>query len=138
MPPQMASDILSVMVGQDLLAKTCGPTRSIHTMGAWRMTDFGSSTLTATYRGTVVRSEWHNDYGNVVVIQHDLPTGTVYSFYGHMASRAVAVGNSVETGTAVGVIGETGAICFGVHVHFAVSIVLGHSQRLLRLVLLVS
>lgn len=55
--------------------------------------------------GTVVRSEVSNGYGNFVVIKH---AEGLYTHYAHMASRTVNVGDTVNAGQQVGVIGNTG------------------------------
>ena len=60
-------------------------------------------------------------YGEVVVIQHDDGPTKYYTLYGHMApgSRVVNVGEAVEQGQQIGVMGSTGCST-GQHVHFEI------------------
>lgn len=44
-------------------------------------------------------------YGNVVVIDHD---GAGYSLYAHLHSRSVSIGDRVQEGQTIGVVGDTG------------------------------
>ncbi len=57
-------------------------------------------------------------YGNYVIIQHD---GTYSTLYGHMASVAVSVGQSVSAGQTIGYVGSTGHST-GFHLHFEVRV----------------
>ena len=53
--------------------------------------------------------------GNSVLINH----GTFYSFYGHMESVSVQVGQNVVAGEIIGIMGNTGT-SDGVHTHFEI------------------
>lgn len=78
------------------------------------------SSVTPAASGTVVFSGFRGqDYGNVVVIRHDLPGGKeVYSLYAHMESKpSVSVGEAVSSNTTLGQSGSTGRST-GPHVHF--------------------
>ena len=57
-------------------------------------------------------------YGNYVIIQHD---GTYSTLYGHMASVAVSVGQTVSQGQTIGYVGSTG-FSTGFHLHFEVRV----------------
>jgi murein DD-endopeptidase MepM/ murein hydrolase activator NlpD len=72
----------------------------------------------ATQRGRVVLAEELFLPGNTVVIDHGLG---VYTFYGHMQSIAVSVGDAVEKGTVLGKVGATGRVT-GPHLHWALTI----------------
>ena len=49
-----------------------------------------------------------SNYGRYVVIAHELPEGTVYSLYAHLASISCEVGQNVTNADAIGVLGYTG------------------------------
>ena len=70
----------------------------------------------AASSGTVVKALSDKERGNYVVIQHDDMYATSYS---HMNSIAVKVGQTIESGTVVGVVGSTG-ISTGPHLHFEI------------------
>ncbi|GEM_PF-46078 len=57
-------------------------------------------------------------YGNYVIISHD---GTYSTLYGHLAYASVSVGEYVEQGQTIGVIGSTGHST-GAHLHFEVRV----------------
>lgn len=87
---------------------------------AHRGTDYapGGPPVPAIERGTVVRSEYQSGLGNVVVLRH--PDG-YYSGYSHLASRAVNVGQGVGKGQHIGVVGNTGTLSQGRHLHLTIS-----------------
>jgi murein DD-endopeptidase MepM/ murein hydrolase activator NlpD len=63
-----------------------------------------------------------NFYGNLVVIEHDLPTPngeTLYTLYGHMSQVYVETGDRVAQGEQIGEVGATG-VALGPHLHFEV------------------
>lgn len=66
--------------------------------------------------GKVVESGFNSSYGNYVKILHP---GGIYTFYAHLAQRAVSVGNIVQSGFRLGTMGMTGNAT-GVHLHFEV------------------
>ncbi len=49
-----------------------------------------------------------SNYGRYVVVAHDLPEGTVYSLYAHLASVSCEVGQRVERGSELGILGYSG------------------------------
>ncbi|MEU5880280.1 M23 family metallopeptidase [Spirillospora sp. NPDC047279] len=64
-------------------------------------------TVVASAAGTVIRSTKHvnqSGYGNHVVIQH---SGGYQSWYAHLKSRSVKVGQKVSSGTKIGALGRT-------------------------------
>lgn len=72
--------------------------------------------IKAADNGRVVSAGWKGNYGNCVIIDH----GNGYrTLYGHMSSISVAVGDVVEQGEKLGVMGSTGDST-GVHLHFEV------------------
>lgn len=69
--------------------------------------------------GRVVRSEWHSGLGNIVVIRNDVDG--YYIGYAHLLERWVSVGTRVVPGQMIGVVGATGTLQNGRHLHFTVS-----------------
>lgn len=74
--------------------------------------------IRATNDGTVVMSGLYLIRGNLVVIDHG---AGVFSLYGHMTSRAVAVGDVVHQGDVIGGVGTTG-LSTGPHLHWEMSV----------------
>lgn len=72
--------------------------------------------VVAVLGGTVVHAGWGGAYGNEVELRHH--DGS-YTVYGHLSSVAVRVGQTVDTGTRLGLSGATGNVT-GPHLHFEV------------------
>jgi murein DD-endopeptidase MepM/ murein hydrolase activator NlpD len=66
--------------------------------------------------GTVVRAGWYGGYGNVVVIKH---TGGYTTWYGHLSTIRIKVGQKVRRGQVVGLSGRSGHAT-GPHLHFEI------------------
>ena len=60
-------------------------------------------------------------YGNLVVVEHDLPglVAPLYSLYGHLSEISVREGNQVQAGQQLGRVGMSG-VATGSHLHFEV------------------
>ena len=81
--------------------------------------------------GTIVSSGWglfsgaadnvNDPYGKAVVVKHDFgyKGQPLYTIYAHMSETISLVGQHVETGDVVGLVGATGATT-GPHLHFEV------------------
>lgn len=81
--------------------------------------------------GTVVSADWglfsespgniNDPYGKAVVIKHDFgyKGQPLYTIYAHMSEIIALVGQHVETGDVIGLVGSTG-ITTGPHLHFEV------------------
>ncbi len=81
--------------------------------------------------GTVVSADWglyteapgnqSDPYGQAVVVRHDFgyKGQTLYTIYAHMSRIIAVVGQRVETGDVLGLVGATGATT-GPHLHFEV------------------
>jgi murein DD-endopeptidase MepM/ murein hydrolase activator NlpD len=79
---------------------------------------FAGTPIHAAQRGRVVLAEELFFSGNTIVIDHGLG---VYSFYGHMNSFDVAVGDVVEKGALLGKVGATGRVT-GPHLHWGLTV----------------
>ncbi|HTX78697.1 MAG TPA: M23 family metallopeptidase [Longilinea sp.] len=62
-------------------------------------------------------------YGNLVILQHQLPQSDqpVFTLYGHLSKIDVSVGDHVSAGQVIGQVGVTG-YAIGAHLHFEVRI----------------
>ena len=72
----------------------------------------------ATASGTVTQAGWVDGYGYLVEIKHD---GGITTRYGHNSALLVTVGQQVEQGTLVALVGSTGNST-GPHCHYEVRI----------------
>ncbi len=72
----------------------------------------------ATASGTVTQAGWVDGYGNLVEIKHD---GGITTRYGHNSALLVTVGQQVEQGTVIALVGSTGNST-GPHCHYEVRI----------------
>ncbi len=87
--------------------------------------------ILATGPGTVISADWGlyteapgnigDPYGQAVVIRHDFgyKGQALYTIYAHMSTIIAVVGQHVETGDVLGLVGDTGATT-GPHLHFEV------------------
>ncbi len=82
----------------------------------------------ACKKGTVIKAvtdrpqntyPYSMQYGNHIIILHE--DGVTTSLYGHLSSGNVAVGDVVETGQQIGVIGNSG-YSTGQHLHFEIRV----------------
>lgn len=69
----------------------------------------------ATLTGTVILSSWTIETGNVIQLQHE---NNIVSVYKHCASLLKKVGDKVQTGDAIAIIGNSGELTTGPHLHF--------------------
>jgi len=89
------------------------------------------SPILAAGPGTVVSADWglyteapgneSDPYGKAVVLRHDFgyKGQSLYTVYAHMNEIIAVVGQRVETGDVIGLVGATGAVT-GPHLHFEV------------------
>lgn len=74
----------------------------------------------AAGNGVVTRSNVETEGGNVIEITHTDRSGREYvTQYAHLSVRGVNVGDVVNAGDVIGVMGDTGTMASGVHLHFA-------------------
>ncbi len=69
----------------------------------------------AVMDGFVIASDWTLDFGNTIAIQH---TNNIVTFYKHNSLLLKKVGSNVKAGEAVAIIGNTGELTNGPHLHF--------------------
>jgi len=74
--------------------------------------------VVAADAGTVIISGYNSSYGNYVVLNHGNGMTTLYA---HFSTRSVRVGDTVQRGQQVGLVGSTG-VSTGPHLHFEVSV----------------
>ena len=65
--------------------------------------------------GTVVFASWAQDAGNVIAVQH---RGNILSVYKHNSALLKKVGTFVNAGDIISIIGNTGELTNGPHLHF--------------------
>jgi murein DD-endopeptidase MepM/ murein hydrolase activator NlpD len=65
--------------------------------------------------GTVIFSSWTQDSGYVIMIQH---RGNLISAYKHNAQLLKKVGNFVNAGEIISIVGNSGELTNGPHLHF--------------------
>ena len=65
--------------------------------------------------GTVILASWTQDSGNVIAIQH---RGNLISVYKHNAELLKKVGTFVNAGEIVAIVGNSGEMTDGPHLHF--------------------
>jgi murein DD-endopeptidase MepM/ murein hydrolase activator NlpD len=71
--------------------------------------------ISAVMDGTVIFSEWTIQTGYVLFIQHD---ADLISAYKHNSELLKSKGDRVKAGEAVAIIGNTGELSTGPHLHF--------------------
>ncbi len=69
----------------------------------------------ATLAGHVISSDWTMNTGYTIAIQHD---NNLVSFYKHNSSLLKHVGDKVRMGEAIAIIGNSGVLTSGPHLHF--------------------
>jgi murein DD-endopeptidase MepM/ murein hydrolase activator NlpD len=76
----------------------------------------GNRNIVAADNGRVISTGYRNDYGNYITIDHLNGYETMYA---HLSKISVNVGQIVEKGERIGIMGATGD-AFGVHLHFEI------------------
>lgn len=72
-------------------------------------------TIKAVLAGTVIISNWTLETGYIIVLQH---TQNIVSIYKHNAALLHKVGELVRAGEPIAIIGHTGELSTGPHLHF--------------------
>jgi murein DD-endopeptidase MepM/ murein hydrolase activator NlpD len=81
-------------------------------------TDIGAEpneVVKATLDGTVTMDGWTIEYGNIIYIQHE---NNLVSVYKHNSVLLKKTGNVVKAGDAIAIIGNSGELTTGPHLHF--------------------
>ena len=65
--------------------------------------------------GTVIYSGWSEDAGHTIQIQH---TDDIVSIYKHNEKLLKKTGEKVKAGTPIALVGNTGDVSTGTHLHF--------------------
>ncbi|MGZ9164350.1 MAG: M23 family metallopeptidase [Anaerolineales bacterium] len=72
--------------------------------------------ITATMDGRIVHAGWNNQgYGNLVIVEN----GDYKTYYAHLSSIPVSVGDTVNAGATIGLSGNTGNST-GPHLHYEI------------------
>lgn len=73
----------------------------------------------AAGNGVVTRSNVEKEGGNVIEITHTDINGVQYvTQYAHLRERLVSLGDTVSANDVIGIMGDTGTMASGVHLHF--------------------
>jgi len=73
------------------------------------------SVVKAVLDGTVIGAGWNDDTGHTIQIQH---TDDIISIYKHNEKLLKKVGDKVKAGTAIALVGNSGDLSTGTHLHF--------------------
>lgn len=71
--------------------------------------------IKAVMEGYVISSDWSIETGNTIGIQH---ANNIISFYKHNSKNLKKSGDPVKAGEAIAIIGNTGELTNGPHLHF--------------------
>ena len=74
-----------------------------------------NSVVHTVLNGTVIFSQWTDDTGFVIQIQHD---NNLISVYKHNVKLLKKTGDRVKAGDAIALVGNSGSITTGAHLHF--------------------
>lgn len=69
----------------------------------------------SVYHGVVILADWNPETGHVIGVQH---TNNMVSFYKHNSKLLKKVGSFVKKGEAIAIIGDSGELSTGPHLHF--------------------
>lgn len=73
------------------------------------------SVVKATLDGTVIHAGWSEDTGYTIQLQHE---GDIISIYRHNEKLLKKTGDKVAAGSPIALVGNTGEISTGAHLHF--------------------
>lgn len=74
-----------------------------------------NTSIQAVLNGTVILADWTPETGHVIAIQHDQ---SILSIYKHNSVLLKKVGEQVNAGDPIAIIGNTGELTTGPHLHF--------------------
>ncbi len=73
--------------------------------------------IKASLDGFVIQSDWTMDAGNTIGIQH---SNNIVTFYKHNSTLLKKAGDQVKAGEAIAIIGNSGELTDGPHLHFEI------------------
>ena len=74
-----------------------------------------NSVVSSTLDGTVIYQGWSDEYGYTIQVQH---SNDIISIYKHNTKLLKTTGDKVSAGTPIALVGNTGTLSFGNHLHF--------------------
>ena len=74
-----------------------------------------NTAIKAVLEGIVITADWTLETGNTIGIQH---SNNLITFYKHNSTLLKQVGDIVKAGEAIAIIGNTGTLTSGPHLHF--------------------
>lgn len=74
-----------------------------------------NSPIKASLDGSVIQSDWSLENGHTIAIQH---ADNLVSVYKHNSSLLKKLGTQIKAGEAIAIIGNTGTLTQGPHLHF--------------------
>ncbi|MBD79098.1 MAG: peptidase M23 [Crocinitomicaceae bacterium] len=74
-----------------------------------------NASVSATYDGVIIHSAWTTGEGHVLYIQH---AGDLVSVYKHNSALLKKIGDNVKAGEVVAIVGNSGELSSGPHLHF--------------------
>ena len=72
--------------------------------------------VAAPANGTIIKADWEGGYGNLIEIDHG---NGLTTRYGHLSKVGVQIGDTIQRGQLIGLIGSTGRST-GPHLHYEV------------------
>lgn len=75
----------------------------------------GDEPILSTLPGTVIIANWSIETGHVIQVQHE---NNMLSIYKHNSTLLKKVGDKVEAGEPIAIIGNSGELTSGTHLHF--------------------
>jgi len=73
--------------------------------------------IKASMEGFVIQADWTMDAGNTIGLQHN---NNIVTFYKHNSTLLKKVGDRVRAGEAIAIIGNSGELTDGPHLHFEI------------------
>ncbi len=73
--------------------------------------------IKAALDGFVIQADWTMDAGNTIGLQHD---NNIITFYKHNSTLLKKIGERVKAGEAIAIIGNSGELTDGPHLHFEI------------------
>jgi murein DD-endopeptidase MepM/ murein hydrolase activator NlpD len=74
-----------------------------------------NASVSAAYDGVVIQAAWTSDEGHVLYVQHK---GNLVSVYKHNSVLLKKVGDNIKAGEAICIVGNSGELSTGPHLHF--------------------